>query len=105
QRKAVRRHPLRDVDTDCGQLLFRECCAGIAAAEGADAGAFWNALGHHAEVDAGSNESLFEHAHKIHGPKMRPPLAWEVAAQVDIRVADALPRAVIRHAAAAVNLV
>ena len=70
-----------------------------------DAGALADALRHDAEVAAGTDEDLFEHADEVDGAEVRAFFAGQVAAQIDDGVADELAGAVIGDVAATVDLV
>ena len=83
----------------------RGTIAGSAAAEGPDAGALGDALGHDAEVGAGADQRFFQHADEVDGAEEGAALAGPVAAQIDDGVADELAGAVVGHVAAAVDLV
>ena len=86
---------------DGGDLFLRDA----APRQRPDAGAFADALRHHAEVAAGADQHLFEQADEVDRAEMRAFLAGEVAAQIDDGIADELAGAVIGDVAAAVDLV
>ena len=92
---------LRDMDADGGDLFLGDAAAG----DGPDAGAFADALGHHAEVAAGADEDLFEQADEVDRAEVWAALAGEVAAQIDDGIADELTGAVVGDVAAAIDFV
>ncbi len=99
--EAVRRDALRDMDADGGDFFLLNAASGNRP----DAGSPGDALCHHAEVAAGTDEDFFEQTNIIHWTKMGTFFAGQIAAQIDDRVADELARAMVGDIAASIDLV
>jgi hypothetical protein len=76
-----------------------------AAGERPYSGTLADALSHDAEVAAGTDQHLFEHADKVDGAEVWAFLAGQVTAQIDDGVANELAGAMIGDVAATVDLV
>src|SRR5262249_35731246 len=100
QCKAMGRDTLRDMHADGSDLLFAYASSG----HGPDTGEFADALGHHAEVRAGANQGLFEHADVVDRTKIGAFFSRPVTAQIKDGIANQLSWAMIRNIAATVDL-
>src|SRR5258707_14666161 len=88
------------MNTDGGDLFFPDAACG----HGPDGGKFADALGHHAEVAAGADESFFEQADVIHGAEVRALFSGKIATQIEDGISDELTWAVVRNVSAAIDL-
>src|SRR5260370_13496896 len=101
KREAVRGYALRDMNSNGGDLFFADTASG----HGPDTGELTDALGHHAEVAAGSDQSFFEEANVVHGAEVWAFFSGKIATQIEDGIPDELTWAVVGNVSTAIDLV
>src|SRR5260370_34354932 len=101
KRESVRGDALRDMNSNGGDLFFADAASG----HGPEAGELTDALGRHAEVPAGSDQSFFEQANVVHGAEVWAFFSGKIATQIEDGIPDELTWAVVGNVSTAIDLV